>query len=257
MSTIVHHPDLIESGPARRDRLIAAAGGIAFCAWFVVAAVVYAGALPLPAFSDPDPDHLQYFADNATPLALHAWLSGIFWSLCFLGFSAGLSQQLATERRAMPWARLSFGGALLATAFGGLGVAIQTVATSVSGDAAAIVVPTLGRLLAVVDETLLYWGLAVYVGGGSIALARSSRGMPGLAWLGLADLVLLVVGAAWPLTGDDRGVVGALGLLGLLGAGAWTLWAAISMLRPGFAGREARPAPSVPAGPAAAGQPGA
>jgi hypothetical protein len=232
MADVAHVHDHIENGLPRGSLRVTGAAGIAFFAWYVIAATVYAGLLPMPAFSDSDSYQLGYFADNTTALVLHAWLSGLFWVLVLLTFAAGLRRELASAGpRAGMWADLAFAGALLSTAVGGVGVAIQTAATSVSGDAAASIVPAFGRLLAVIDETLLYWGLAAFVGGASIAILQVGSRRRWIAWFGLVDVALLVIGAAWPLTGDDRDLVGVVGLLGLFGAGVWVLLVAVSLLR--------------------------
>jgi hypothetical protein len=232
MADASHAHDHSEYGLPRGSLRVTGVAGIAFCAWYAIAATVYAGLLPMPAFSDSDSYQLGYFADNTTALVLHAWLSGVFWVLALLTFAAGLRRELASAGpRAGMWADLAFAGALLATAVGGVGVAIQTAATSVSGNAADGIVPTFGRLLAVIDETLLYWGLAAFVGGASIAVLQAGSRRRWIAWFGLVDLALLVIGAAWPLTGDDRDLVGVIGLLGLFGAGVWVLLVAVSLLR--------------------------
>lgn len=239
MSIANHDRDHIGNGPSEGDHRLAGAAGVAFFVWMVIAAVVYAGALPMPAFSDPDSYHVMYFADHGTALALHAWLSGLFWVLGLLTFAAGLRRQLiADQPAAAMWADLAFAGALMATVVGGVGVALQTAASAVSGTAAQAVVPALGRFLAVIDQTLLYWGLALLVGAGSIAIMRSGQGTRRLGWLGLADAVILVVGAAWPLTGDDRNLLGVVGLVGLFVAGVWILWAAVRLLRARPAGAD-------------------
>lgn len=242
MSSNVHDRDHTENGSATGDRRLAGVAGIAFVAWIVIAAIVYAGLIPQPAYSAPDTAHVGYFAGNSTALALHAWLSGVFWVLCFLTFAVRLRYELAArDAAAAMWADLAFGGALMASVFGGVGVAIETVATSITGSTAGTLAPLLGRLLALDYETLLYWGLAVYVGSGSIALLRGGRGLHRIAWLGLADLVALVVGAAWPLTGDDRGLLGATGLIGLFVAAAWTLAVAVWLLRADARATDRRP----------------
>lgn len=231
MAATAHTHDHSEYGLPRSNLRVTGLAGLAYCAWFAIAATVYAGMLPMPAFSDTDSYQLGYFADNTTALVLHAWLSGVFWVLVFMTFVVGLRRELAAAGpRSAMWADLAFAGAVLATAVGAVGVAIETAATAVSGEAANTVVPAFGRLLAVIDQTLLYWGLAAFAGGASIAMLQAGSHRR-LAWLGLADLALLVVGAAWPLTGDDRNVVGVIGLLGLFGAGVWVLLVAVSLLR--------------------------
>jgi hypothetical protein len=232
MAMTVHTQDHSERGLPRSSALVTSGAGLAFCAWFAIAATVYAGLLPMPAFTDSDSYQLGYFADNTTALVLHAWLSGVFWVLCLLTFAAGLRRELASAGpRAGLWADLAFAGALIATAVGGVGVAIETAASSVSGEAAVSIVPAFGRLLAVIDQTLLYWGLAAFVGGASIAVLQVGSRRRVIAWFGLADLAFLVVGAAWPLTGDDRNLLGVVGLLGLFGAGVWVLVTSVSLLR--------------------------
>jgi hypothetical protein len=232
MAMPVHTQDHSERGLPRSSLLVTSGAGLAFCAWFAIAATVYAGLLPMPAFTDSDSYQLGYFADNTTALVLHAWLSGVFWVLCLLTFAAGLRRELASAGpRAGLWADLAFAGALIATAVGGVGVAIETAASSVSGEAAVSIVPAFGRLLAVIDQTLLYWGLAAFVGGASIAVLQVGSRRRVIAWFGLADLAFLVVGAAWPLTGDDRNLLGVVGLLGLFGAGVWVLVTSVSLLR--------------------------
>jgi hypothetical protein len=232
LADATHTHDHSENVLPRGNLRVTGMAGLAFCGWYVIAATVYAGLLPLPAFSDSDSYQLAYFADNATALVLHAWLSGVFWVLFLLTFAAGVRRELASaEPRAGMWADVAFAGALIATAVGGIGVAIETAATAVSGDAANGLVPAFGRLLAVIDQTMLYWGLAAFVGGASIALLQTGSHRRKIAWFGLVNLALLVVGAAWPLTGDDRNPIGVIGLLGLFGVGLWILLLAVSLLR--------------------------
>jgi hypothetical protein len=207
--------------------------GIAFFAWLVVAAVVFNAVLPMPTFAD-SPNYIRvYYTDHGRAVLLHAWLSGVFWSLAFLLFAAGLRRHLESEPHEDQgiWPGLSTIGATLAVAFGGVGLIFQTVAVGVARDTSGDLLTVLARMMVIADATLLYWGLALFAGAVSISAFRSGSLRAPLAWMGLTSALLMVIGASWPLTGDDRGAIASAGLAGLTLLGVWVLFASRSLLR--------------------------
>jgi hypothetical protein len=122
-------------------------------------------------------------------------------------------------------------GAVLATAFGGVGLIFETAATTMATSASDDLLTVLERMVTFADSTLLYWGLGLFVGAASIAMLRSSSFGVGFTSLGLVAAVLMFLGAGWPLTGDDRGPVALVGLLGLTLLAVWILRVALEMTR--------------------------
>lgn len=229
------------------DRRLVAWAGILFFGWLIVAAVVYGGVLAMPTIASSAAYHRQYFTDHATAVLLHAWFSGLFWGFLFLIFATGLRRRLSIrggEDDAI-WPRLSTVGAVLAVAFGGTGLIFESVAAGVGADASDEMLRVLARMVQLVDATLLYWGLGVFVAAAGIAMLQSGRFGRGLAWWGFVSAAMMVVGALWPLSGDDRGPLALLGLIGLSLFGVWVLVTALTILRE-RASTEARTAVTAP-----------
>jgi hypothetical protein len=216
------------------DRKVAGYAGILFFVWLVIAGVVYGGVLRMPLIADTAAYHRQYYVDHSTAVLVHAWLSGLCWAWFFLVFATGLRGHLTpgTRERGI-WPRLTTAGAVLTVALGGTGLIFESVAAGVARDASDELLVVLARMVQIVDATLLYWGLSLFVVSASMVILRSGRLNRGLAWFGYACGLLMVIGAAWPLTGDDRGALALIGLAGLTLLGVWALVTAIALLRSG------------------------
>jgi len=218
-------------GTGRRDAKLAGYAGIMFFVWVVVAGIIFAGVLPLPTFRATAALHRAYYTDHGTAVVFHVWFSCLFWAASFLLFASGLLDALSRENPGSGmWRRLAMAGAILSVAFGGTGLIFETVAAVGADDLSDTLLLALGRMVVIVDSVLLYWGLAVFVAAASTALLPSRRTAGSLPWLGFGSALMMVIGALWPLTGDDRGPTAAMGLIGLAMLGLWVLLAGIALL---------------------------
>jgi DMSO/TMAO reductase YedYZ heme-binding membrane subunit len=75
--------------------------------------------------------------------------------------------------------------------------------------------------------TLFAFGMALFVGSASLVILRTGVIWRWLAGLGLLAALLLVIGAAWPIDGDEEG---AIAILGFIGAPATMLFIIISSI---------------------------
>jgi len=227
----------------RESRLNRLSGwaGVAFFSWLVVAAVVYAGIIPMPATGDDAAYVRMYFTDHGDAVLFHAWMSGLLWGIAFLVFAFGLRERVATPAGSArpPWGRVATAGAVLATAFGGVGLVFETVAALMARTASDELLVVMALVVTIADATLLYWGLAVFVGAASRAVRETDFRAAWLGGLGFVSAGLMIIGAAWPLTGDDRGVIAVLGLIGLTLVAIWVLLVSLRMLRTDTAPRGA------------------
>ena len=76
-------------------------------------------------------------------------------------------------------------------------------------------------------ELVRSYGMALFVGSASLVILRTGVIWRWLAGLGLLAALLLVIGAAWPIDGDEEG---AIAILGFIGAPATMLFIIISSI---------------------------
>jgi hypothetical protein len=203
----------------------------------VVTAVVFVVSFILfgepPALDDPAGDIRAYFEDSGSQIQFANWLIALAVALFFLVFASGLRGLLGAadaDTRGM-WSRASFAGAVAVAAIGGAGSAFWGTATLHTDSLSDDVLIALHQLDALLYQVAMPWGFALFLGAASLVIIRSGVLWAWLGWFGILTAVLQVVGALWPLSGDNEGFLGILGLIGLTLSFLWILIAGVGMMR--------------------------
>ena len=174
-----------------------------------------------------------YFTDDATQYLVGDYLIGLGFVLLFLPFVVTLRGLLGlVEGGANIWSRLAFTGGLLMVAVGfassiawgtlALGAAAHpevsdsTLRTLMYADAYGF------TMLALVSALLLF--------PASVVILTSRVLWRWLALLGIAAGILVVIGVAWVIDGDQESALGYTLFIGMLGVALWVLLVSINML---------------------------
>jgi len=72
--------------------------------------------------------------------------------------------------------------------------------------------------------------IALFLGSAGLLVVRSGIIWRWSGFIALIGAPLLIVGAAWPIDGDEHGVIGAFGLIGFLFVLVWTLITSIALV---------------------------
>jgi len=78
--------------------------------------------------------------------------------------------------------------------------------------------------------TVLQFTVALFIGSASVVILRTGILWRWLGGLGLLAALLLVIGAAWPIDGDEMGAVAAPGFFGLIVVNVWSLIVSIALI---------------------------
>jgi DMSO/TMAO reductase YedYZ heme-binding membrane subunit len=78
--------------------------------------------------------------------------------------------------------------------------------------------------------TLLTLGMALFVGSGSVVILRTGVMWRWLGGLGLLIAILLIIGSAWPIDGDEEGPLAIAGFIGALATMLFIIISSINMI---------------------------
>ena len=87
------------------------------------------------------------------------------------------------------------------------------------------------QLGAVIFGAIVNWALALFLIGAAITIYRTAFMPVWMGWLALASIVLMLIGALWPLSGDDEGALANVGGLGSTLLLIWAVAASGMMVR--------------------------
>jgi hypothetical protein len=187
-----------------------------------------------PYIEDPIDEIRRYYVENDALVHVGTFLLALAFVFFFLTFASGLRSLLATADAddAGMWSRLSFAGAVLTVAVGGVGLAFGTVLSiGAAEEATDGTVRTLVMLDAVVFGVVLNWGLALFLLGAAMVIIRGELLRQWLGWLALASIVLMLIGSLWPLSSDDEGALANIGGLGSTLSLVWIVATGMLMIR--------------------------
>ncbi|MCZ7525924.1 MAG: hypothetical protein M5U14_05765 [Acidimicrobiia bacterium] len=212
-------------------RRIAGVAGIGFG---IVAILLLALSGDGPAYDDTAAEVREFFVDDDWRVHLVSWLSALAFVFLLLPFAAGLRSVLAAAE--MPddpiWSRLSYSGAVIAAAIGGVSAAFwEVLSQGVAETAADDTVVALARFDTVIFTGVLPWALALFVGAASVVILRSALLARWIGWLGAAAATLSVVGTLWLFAEDDEATIAYAGFIGLPLTILWVVVIAVAMLR--------------------------
>ncbi|MDH3540341.1 MAG: DUF4386 domain-containing protein [Acidimicrobiia bacterium] len=209
--------------------------GWAGIAYVVIFLALFAFTAQPASLTDSAAEFRQWFVDNETSVAVVTFGLSLAFALVVV-FASGLRSLLGPvdEDSAGMWSRVSFVGAVMMVAMGGVGLSFWAVLGLEDTLAAASddTVKTLAHFDTVIFSAIVPWGMALFVLGASLVILRSGVMSKWLGWLGLFVAGVAVVGTLWPFSGDSEGFFAIIGLIGFPpGFLIWSLWAAISMIR--------------------------
>ncbi|MGQ0744552.1 MAG: hypothetical protein ACT4OS_09505 [Acidimicrobiales bacterium] len=208
------------------------AGGLLGLGWALlfIAGFVLIGTIP--SRGDSMAEIRSYFTENREPYLLADYLIRVAFALFFLPFVIVLRRILGSEKG---WPDLLatiglFAGALIVL-WGGV-ASFFWGALAVAGGRVEFddsVVRALMELDAYAFAGLNFViGLFMGATGLSIWLGRAL--WRGLGIVGIVGFVVSFAGAAWPIQGDDEGVLGSLGILGFVGIVLFVVLVSINLL---------------------------
>ena len=214
--------------------------GIGFAVLFIIGPVILTG--DTPTRGDSIEDIRNFFADDGEMYLVGDYIGGIAFVVFFLPYMVTLRWVLGSGEGWPPiWSWLTVIGGVLVTAIGG--------AQSVFFGALAIsegnpeVIDDAGIRLLMEMSAYAFTGfsftLALFVASASVVVLRTGVFWRWLAGLGFLAAILQIVGAAWPIDGDEEG---ALAILGFIGAPLTLLWILLSSI--GMLMMKEEPAPT-------------
>ena len=93
---------------------------------------------------------------------------------------------------------------------------------------------TLNAFDTVIFFSIMAWPTAIFLLGAAVVIIRTGVLPTWIGWLGVAMAIIGVLGAAWILSGDSEGFLGAgLGTIAFLGGHVFTLATSAAMIRKG------------------------
>jgi hypothetical protein len=191
--------------------------GIIWAVLFVVGIIIIQGE---PPSRDDSIDSIrQYFVDDGDMYLVGDYLTGIGFVIFFLPYLIALRWYLGVAEGSPPiWSWMTFTGGLVAVILGGIasvfwGAMALGLRDNPDLDDATI------RLLMDIDAFAfngISLGLALFVGSAGFIVLRTGIFWRWLGAAGLLAALLLLIGAAWPIDGDDEGALAAVGIPGLI-----------------------------------------
>ena len=190
--------------------------GIAFAILFIIGAIILQGEPPMR--DDSIQEIRKYFQDDGQKYLVGDYLTGIAFVLLFLPYVVTLRWVLGSGEGWPPiWSWLTVIGGVAMVALGGAGsMAFGTLA--ISADNTQIDDSSV-RLLMELNTyafNLFSFGMALFVASASLVILRTGVLWRWLAVPGLLAAILLIIGAAWPIDGDEQGAVAIPGFVGAL-----------------------------------------
>jgi hypothetical protein len=228
--------------------------GILFAILFIIGPVALTG--DTPTRDDSIEDIRAYFEDDGDLYLVGDYLAGIAFVFFFLPYLVILRWVLGSGEGTPPigsW--LTVLGGLVMTIIGGAG-SVFFGALAIAADDPEIYAQIDDASIRLIMEMSSYvftgftFGMALFVASASLVVLRTGVLWRWLAPVGLIIAVLLVIGAAWPIEGDDEGALATAGFIGAPLTLLWIILSSVNMLlmkeEPGTRGQAPSPAATAP-----------
>jgi hypothetical protein len=204
--------------------------GIIFVVLFIIGPVFLSG--ETPSRDDSIEDIRAYFTDDGEIYLASDFIGGIAFVLFFLPYLVTLRWVLGSGEGWPPiWSWLTVIGGVLAVALGGTASvfwgALAISASNPEVDDAAV------RTLMELDTyAFTFWAfpLALFAASASLVILRTGVLWRWLAVIGLLSAILVIIGAAWPIDGDEEGALAIPGFIGFPGMALFVLISSINMI---------------------------
>lgn len=210
---------------------MAGVDGIIWAVLFVVGAIALQG--DTPARSDSIDEIRQYFVDDGDKYLIGDYMISLGFLIFFVPYVIGLRWVLGS-REGSPaiWSWMAFSGGILATILGAAsGMGWGALALGLKDN------PDLNDATLRFLVDMNYYGfalvelaVALFVGSAGFVVFRTGVLWKWLGIIGLIAAIMLVIGAAWPIDGDDEGVIAILGFIGLPATLVFVIISSIGMI---------------------------
>jgi hypothetical protein len=208
-------------------------GGIDGIIWAILFFVGNGISGESPSRDDSVADIREYFTNDGDAYLTGDYILGIAFVIFFLPFVIALGYYLARAEGSPPiWSTMTLVGGIMAVAIAAAaGMAWGALALTMErnpdlDDATIMFLMDMD----IYGYTLLNFGLALFVGSAGFAVFRT-----GLLWkwtglLGILAAILLVIGAAWVIDGDDEGTLATITFPGYIGSAIFVLICSVGMI---------------------------
>lgn len=205
--------------------------GILWAIFFFIGAFALQG--ETPSRTDSIEDIRKYWVEDGDTYLIGDYLLGIAFVIFFLPYVIGVAAVLRRAEGDPPiWSNIAYTGALIGVAFAGVaGLAWSTMALNLKDnpdlDDATI------RLLMDLDAqgfVISQFGLALFFGAAGFVIARTGVLWKWLGGLAILAGTLLLIGAAWPIDGDDEGAIAIFGFVGFPIAALFILISSVRLI---------------------------
>jgi len=190
--------------------------GIIWAVLFVIGAIVLQGDTPMR--SDSTESIRQYFVDDGQKYLVGDFLIGVAFFIFFIPYVIALRWVLGSAEGSPPiWSWMAFTGGVTATVVGFVsGLTWAALALGLKDnpqlDDATI---RLMMDLNAVGFAGVTIAVALFVGASGFVIFRTGVLWRWLGVLGLGTAVLLIIGSAWTIDGDDEGGLAIAFFIGL------------------------------------------
>jgi hypothetical protein len=203
--------------------------GIGFVILFIIGPILVTG--ETPSRGDSIEDIRAYFRDDGEIYLVGDYIAGIAFIFFFLPYLVTLRWVLGSGEGWPPiWSWLTVVGGVSMLVIGGTG-AVGFGALAISEGNPEIIDDASVRLLMETNAyafTGFIFTMALFVASASLVVLRTGVLWRWLAALGFLAAILMVIGASWPIDGDDEG---ALAVPGFIGPPLTLLWILLSSIK--------------------------
>ncbi|MEO8457513.1 MAG: hypothetical protein ABI559_06850 [Chloroflexota bacterium] len=208
--------------------------GVAGIFWFVL---FFVGAFVIQGDS---PDSTQtlaeiksYWASDSGKYLVSDFMISLGFVFGFVPFVVGLRWVLGSAEDGPPilsWTMMAAG--LILTALGGAAGAFEGALAVASKNNISLDDSTTQALVLASSYTFATGQLAIalFIAAPGLLVARTGVIWRWSGFIALLSAPLLVIGAAWPIDGDEHGVFGAFGFFGFALFGIWVLITSIALI---------------------------
>ena len=210
---------------------VGGAFGIGYTVLFAIGGFVLQG--DSPSRDDSIEKIRTYFTDDGQVYLVGDYLIAIAFILMFLPYLVTLRWVLGSREGWPPiWSWLTVIGGVATAIMGGVAGTFWgalAIGVAENPDVDDSVIRTLMELDSYAFNVIAF-PAALFVAAASVVVLRTGVLWRWLGALGLISAVLILIGAAWPIDGDEEGAVAIPGFIGFIGVSLWILLSSIHMI---------------------------
>jgi hypothetical protein len=190
--------------------------GVIFIVLFIIGGPILQG--DFPTRSDSIESIREYWVEDGDMYLVGDYITSVAFIIFFLPYVVGLRWLLGTAEGSPPiWSWMAFAGAIVtivggyasAMLWGGLALGLED--NPELDDATIQLVMDIGAF----TFSVFTLGIALFVGSAGFVIIRTGVLWRWLGAVALLAAILLIIGAAWPIEGDEEGAVAVFGFIGL------------------------------------------